>query len=172
MIHRAASHLVAALLMSVGATCAGAAGPEALAARRDDGIWKSAIPPHGMKGEFDNHDPIGLAAGALIKTDCALNWVDPDDRKLYCFNSATAVEYFRQWPKANVRARGQRGRQCDPHNEPGERREEFAQTQGMDGIDRTALQALRKRPLKTLNRGRIDACSRRRSGMCLHSRCS
>lgn len=89
------------LLASAGPTLA--AGPEALAGRRDDGIWKSAIPPHGMKGEFDNHDPIGLAAGAVIKVDCSLNWIDPDDRKLYCFNSATAVEYFRRWPKTNIR---------------------------------------------------------------------
>ena len=73
------------------------------AANREDGIWKSAVPPHGMKGEFGNHDPIGLASGAWIKTDCSLNWVDPDDHKLYCFNSATSVEYFRQWPKANIR---------------------------------------------------------------------
>lgn len=80
-----------------------AAGPEQLAAERRDGIWKSAIPPGGMKGEFDNHDPIGLAAGAAIKVDCSLNWVDPDDGRIYCFNSATAVEYFRSWPKANIR---------------------------------------------------------------------
>jgi len=69
----------------------------------EEGIWKSAVPPHSMNGEFGNHDPIGLAAGAWIKTDCSLNWVDPDDHKLYCFNSATSVEYFRQWPKANIR---------------------------------------------------------------------
>jgi hypothetical protein len=89
------------LLASDHAVCA--AGPEAKAVERPDGIWKSATPRHGMKGEFDNHDPIGLAAGAAIKADCSLNWIDPDDRKLYCFNSATSVEYFRAWPKSNIR---------------------------------------------------------------------
>lgn len=88
------------LLLAISSGAAAAvAGPH----QRDDGIWKSAVPPVGMKGEFGNHDPIGLAAGALIKTDCSLNWIDPDDHKLYCFNSATSVEYFRRWPKANVR---------------------------------------------------------------------
>lgn len=91
---------VAPLLMAAPAM---AAGPEALAAKREDGIWKSATPPKGMTGEFDNHDPVGLASGARIKVDCSLNWIDPDERKLYCFNSATAVEYFRRWPKANIR---------------------------------------------------------------------
>jgi hypothetical protein len=48
------------------------------------GIWKAAV-PHAIKAELDNYDPIGLIAGALIKTDCAFNWRDPDDGKLYCF---------------------------------------------------------------------------------------
>lgn len=95
--------LVAALLL-LAAPPALAAGPESSAVvTQPDGIWKAATPRHGMKGEFDNHDPIGLAAGTAIKTDCSLNWIDPDDRKLYCFNSATSVEYFRQWPKSNIR---------------------------------------------------------------------
>jgi hypothetical protein len=94
---------LAVLLLAAPASLATAAGPEALAAKRDDGIWKSATPRKGMTGEFGSHDPIGLAAGVAIKADCSMNWVDPDDHKLYCFNSATAVEYFRQWPKANIR---------------------------------------------------------------------
>jgi hypothetical protein len=36
------------------------------------GIWKAAVPPTQMKGEFDNFDPIGIAAGARIKADCSL----------------------------------------------------------------------------------------------------
>lgn len=67
------------------------------------GIWKSAVPPVGMKGEFANHDPIGLAAGARIKVDCSLNWTDPDTGKLYCFNSPTSFNSFLEWPKANIR---------------------------------------------------------------------
>lgn len=88
---------------SFASTLASAAQADVRSSKRDDGIWKSAVPPQSMKGEFDNYDPIGLAAGVKIKTDCSLNWIDPDDHKLYCFNSATAVEYFRQWPKANIR---------------------------------------------------------------------
>lgn len=65
------------------------------------GIWKAVIPPSGsMRGEFDNNDPIGLAAGSKIATDCSLNWVDPDFGKLYCFSSATSLVYFLDSPRA------------------------------------------------------------------------
>jgi len=53
-----------------------------------------------MHGEFDNHDPIGLAAGAKIPADCSLNWVDPDFHKMYCFSSATSLVYFLDSPRA------------------------------------------------------------------------
>lgn len=66
------------------------------------GIWKAAVPPAHMKAEFDGHDPLGLAAGAMIKADCSLNWVDPDTRKLYCFSSATSQSVFQDWPKSNI----------------------------------------------------------------------
>jgi len=39
-------------------------------AARRGGIWKAAVPPTPMKGEFDNLDPLGVAAGARIKADC------------------------------------------------------------------------------------------------------
>jgi hypothetical protein len=65
------------------------------------GIWKAATPPSGsMHGEFDNNDPIGLAAGTKIPADCSLNWVDPDFHKLYCFSSATSLVYFLDSPRA------------------------------------------------------------------------
>jgi hypothetical protein len=65
------------------------------------GIWKAATPPSGsMHGEFDNNDPIGLAAGTKIQADCSLNWVDPDFHKLYCFSSATSLVYFLDSPRA------------------------------------------------------------------------
>ncbi len=67
------------------------------------GIWKAVVPPAAMKGEFDGYDPIGLAAGVKIKADCSINWVDPDDGKLYCFSSATSQSYFQDWPKHNIR---------------------------------------------------------------------
>lgn len=63
------------------------------------GIWKSYA-PEGLQGEFDNYDPVGLMAGDLIRTDCSINYTDPDTRKTYCFNSATSMQYFAQWPKA------------------------------------------------------------------------
>jgi len=51
------------------------------------GIWKSVVPPVKMKGQFQDHDPIGLVAGQLIPADCSINWIDPDTHKLYCFTT-------------------------------------------------------------------------------------
>jgi hypothetical protein len=56
-----------------------------------------------MHGEFDNFDPLGLAAGARIAADCSLNWVNPDDGKLYCFASGTSLVYFLQNPNTRIR---------------------------------------------------------------------
>lgn len=67
------------------------------------GIWKSAVPPVGMKGEFGGHDPIGLANRQLIKADCSINWTDPDNGKLFCFSSPTSFGYFQEWPKRHAR---------------------------------------------------------------------
>jgi YHS domain-containing protein len=64
------------------------------------GIWKAVSPPGGMRGEFDNNDPIGLAAGKKIEADCSLNWVDPDFGKRYCFSSATSLVYFLSAPRS------------------------------------------------------------------------
>jgi hypothetical protein len=72
------------------------------------GIWKAAVPPRPMTGEFDNFDPFGVAAGARIKADCSLNWVDPDDGKLYCFSSGTSLEYFLDQPHTNIQRARQR----------------------------------------------------------------
>ena len=73
------------------------------------GIWKAVVPPPGtMHGEFDNNDPIGLAAGVRIAADCSINWVDPDAGKLYCFSSATSLVVFLDGPRAYLeRARVQ-----------------------------------------------------------------
>ena len=65
------------------------------------GIWKAVSPISGsMHGEFDSHDPIGLAAGKKIATDCSLNWIDPDFGQRYCFSSATSLVYFLDAPRA------------------------------------------------------------------------
>jgi len=66
------------------------------------GIWKAAVPPTQMKGEFDNFDPIGIAAGARIKADCSINWIDPDDGARYCFSSGTSLEFFLDDPQASI----------------------------------------------------------------------
>lgn len=59
------------------------------------GIWKAAIPPPGSTpGEFDDYDPVGLAAGKRIKADCSVNWVDPDSGRRYCFSTATSLVSF------------------------------------------------------------------------------
>ncbi len=72
------------------------------------GTWKWVVPPVKMKGGFDDHDPIGLAAGKLIPADCSINWIDPDTHKLYCFTSATSLVYFLDAPHTNL-ARAEKG---------------------------------------------------------------
>jgi hypothetical protein len=66
------------------------------------GIWKAAVPPQPMSGEFDGFDPIGVASGAKIKADCSINWIDPDDGKRYCFSSGTSLEFFLDQPHASI----------------------------------------------------------------------
>ncbi len=68
----------------------------------DVGIWKS-YSAHGLRGELNNYDPIGLIAGELIHTDCSINFTDPDNHKTYCFNSPTSLNYFENWPKTYAR---------------------------------------------------------------------
>lgn len=67
------------------------------------GIWKAAVPPEGTtRGEFDSHDPLGVAAGVRIKTDCSINWLDPDSGRRYCFSSATSLVVFLEAPGSYV----------------------------------------------------------------------
>lgn len=73
------------------------------------GIWKAVVPAPGvMHGEFANEDPIGLTAGVRIRADCSINWVDPDQGRLYCFSSATSLVVFLEAPHAYLeKARAQ-----------------------------------------------------------------
>ncbi len=81
----------------------GAQDPRIAAAQAaQTGIWKAVVPPVKMKGAFDDHDPIGLAAGKMIPADCSINWTDPDTHKLYCFSSATSLVYFLNAPHTNI----------------------------------------------------------------------
>jgi hypothetical protein len=101
------------LLATLGAARAAGADDVTTAALRHDGasadpqragIWKAAVPPGGsMRGEFDSNDPIGVSAGVRIAADCSINWVDPDDRRLYCFSSATSLVYFLDDPQSFLR---------------------------------------------------------------------
>lgn len=89
-------------MLALAVCCLCSAQAAAVGAAPDGGIWKAAVPPQPMKGEFDSLDPLGVAAGARIKADCSLNWIDPDDGKLYCFSSGTSLEYFLDRPQANL----------------------------------------------------------------------
>jgi hypothetical protein len=97
-------------LLALGAAAGGIAHAQSADAVpvHSGGIWKAAVPPKPMRGEFDSLDPIGVAAGARIKADCSLNWVNPDDDKLYCFSSGTSLEIFLESPHTNL-ARARRG---------------------------------------------------------------
>jgi hypothetical protein len=88
--------------MSIMAFGAAHGQPPNPGAGHSGGIWKAAVPPKPMKGEFDDFDPLGIAAGAMIKADCSLNWTNPDDGKLYCFSSGTSLVYFLDKPQANL----------------------------------------------------------------------
>ena len=82
-----------------------AADPCAFAVDRTapGGIWKYAVPPTPLRGEFGNEDPVGLAAGKHIQTDCSMNWVG-DDGKLYCFTTGTSLVFFEEAPQSYIRA--------------------------------------------------------------------
>lgn len=97
--------LLTPCMLSTAVAAADTGDPEvrtAPARHEGIGIWKAAVPPAHVKAEFDGHDPLGLAAGAKIKADCSLNWIDPDTHKLYCFSSATSQSVFQDWPKTNI----------------------------------------------------------------------
>lgn len=66
------------------------------------GMWDIGRPhPMQGKGEFGDHDPIGVAAGKLIPTDCSVYWDDPDNHKILCFSTQASLVYFLAGPKAN-----------------------------------------------------------------------
>lgn len=76
------------------------AGSSLAGERRSEGLWKSFV-PSDTTGEFGNEDPMGLAAGSHIKTDCSINWMG-EDGKRYCFASGTSLVYFLRMPKTNL----------------------------------------------------------------------
>jgi hypothetical protein len=105
MVNRRTSRSGAcALLLGLAAAMSGIGHAQSATgvSGRGDGIWKAAVPPKPMQGEFDGYDPLGIAAGARIKADCSLNWINPDDGKRYCFSSGTSLEFFLDQPQANL----------------------------------------------------------------------
>jgi hypothetical protein len=69
---------------------------------RSWGMWDIGRPhPLQGTGAFDDHDPIGVAAGKLIPSDCSVNWIDPDTHKVFCFGSQASLVYFLTAPKRN-----------------------------------------------------------------------
>lgn len=101
--------LLAASVVGVQGAVPAAVAGGASAAPLAGGIWKAVVPPPGaMHGAFDSNDPIGLTAGVKVKADCSINWVDPDEGRLYCFSSATSLVVFLEAPRAYLqRARVQ-----------------------------------------------------------------
>ncbi|MGB7126766.1 MAG: hypothetical protein WBD42_08065 [Methylovirgula sp.] len=70
---------------------------------RSWGMWDIGRPhPLQGTGAFDDHDPIGVAAGKLIPSDCSVNWIDPDTHKVFCFGSQASLLYFLAAPQANA----------------------------------------------------------------------
>lgn len=64
------------------------------------GMW-AYYTPKNLHGEFDDYDPMGLIAGALIKTDCAVNWMSQRGKR-YCFSTEPSLLSFEEWPQRNI----------------------------------------------------------------------
>ncbi len=78
----------------------------------DWGMWDIGRPhPMQGKGEFGGHDPIGVAAGKLIPTDCSVYWDDPDTHKILCFSTQASLVYFLEAPQANAARAAKRWRE-------------------------------------------------------------
>jgi hypothetical protein len=47
---------------------------------RGNGVWKFKAPSTPIRGEFNNEDLVGLAAGAHLGTDCSITWTAADGK--------------------------------------------------------------------------------------------
>jgi len=59
-------------------------------------------PAPAANGEFDDSCAMGLSEGQTIHTDCSVNWIDPDDGKVYCFSTEKSKNAFLKDPKGNI----------------------------------------------------------------------
>jgi hypothetical protein len=119
MVKRRVNSWRCALLAALSAAAVSHAQPAPTGAATGGGIWKAAVPAKPMTGEFDGLDPLGVAAGARIKADCSLNWIDPDDGKRYCFSSGTSLEFFLDGPQANLERARTGGRKMNARKRGG-----------------------------------------------------
>ena len=61
--------------------------------------------------EFDGSCAWGLAEyGAIVPTDCSINWIDPTTHKTYCFSSEKSKKLFLQNPDENEQRAAEKGR--------------------------------------------------------------
>ena len=104
MTNTNADRLLASLTYAAAiaaALCVSAASP-ALAAEDAPAASQTMSPvPAPAKGEFDNSCAMGLAEGQTVKTDCSVNWTDPDGH-IYCFSSEDSKTAFLKDPATNI----------------------------------------------------------------------
>jgi hypothetical protein len=61
--------------------------------------------------EFDGSCAWGLAEyGAIVPTDCSVNWIDPNTHKTYCFSSEKSKKLFLENPDQNEQRAAEKGR--------------------------------------------------------------
>ena len=84
------------------ALCITAAGPAPAAEDSPAAAGQTMSPlPAPAKGEFDNFCAEGLASGQTVKTDCSVNWTDPDGN-VYCFSTEDSKAAFLKDPATNI----------------------------------------------------------------------
>ena len=62
------------------------------------------LPPVSFAEEFAGTCAYGLAEwGREVKTNCSVNWTNPDTGKTYCFSGEQSKLLFLQDPEENIR---------------------------------------------------------------------
>jgi YHS domain-containing protein len=65
---------------------------------QESGTWKFPPAPDHINPEFDSEDPVALAAGAHVKTDCSINL--KLNGKTYCFTTRMSMNFFEESPSS------------------------------------------------------------------------
>ena len=67
-------------------------------------VAAALLPAKSVAEEFDKVCAYALAEhGAEKKTDCSINWTNPETGKTYCFSSEQTKLLFLQDPEENIR---------------------------------------------------------------------